>query len=392
MYYVNECPHNYRETSVCVCVLISELIPALQEPTGNKELILSRAFAKLPQETTRVFPRDFSILWFCQQQVCSDYRVETRDPNVFVTWFPACWSALKWMTDAAFHLGDGKGWIINHKPFWVRRKKKKTIKFVCYFLRKPPAQLLKCGPIYHVLPGLVGEQLQWIVGRVVLAKSFLDFCLTCEGLGANWCKDVSHAFISTPPLCQQTVCEANWRIKEVASSLHDGPGGSDITWQPGRPPERLLISVWPLSIRPGQTRAAHKTPAWSHVFLDELRVWPTATGSETRWLICVGVCGARTADGSPHWHRTKACVSVIDGGGFQGVLRGVRSGVRPATEERSGAKWLWHERNLEKYPGEGGRGWRWKNKLQGKKDAWDHSKTTMTDWSFISPAKYADKQ
>lgn len=40
----------------------------------------------------------------------------------------------------------------------------------------------------------------------------------------------------------------------------------------------------------------------------------------------MNVPGARTADGSSHWHKAQV-LPVSDGGGFKGVLWRIRSGV-----------------------------------------------------------------
>lgn len=104
------------------------------------------------------------------------------------------------------------------------------------------------------------------------------------------------------------------------------------------------------------------------------------------------VHGARTADGSSHWHKAKVLPVFSDRERIQGVLWWARSGVRPLQRD---AKQLWHEGNLETHPwseaGPAAESENGKNKRQ-QKDAWDQSHPAMTCWYFSSLAKYADEQ
>lgn len=99
--------------------------------------------------------------------------METWNHNVFVTWFPVSRCALnKWQMLLSPQGRQRTCWIINHKPFWVRREKQLNL-FATSCINLQPS-------CWSVVPSIMSSRGWWVQlhwTRAGLAVSYLDTCL-----------------------------------------------------------------------------------------------------------------------------------------------------------------------------------------------------------------------
>ncbi len=193
--------------------------------------------------------------------------METWNHNVFVTWFPvSCCALNKWQMLLSPQGQQRTHWIINHKPFWVRREKQLNL-FATSCINLQPS-------CWSVVQSIMSSRGWWVCSCIELWVELLWPCLfldtfffptglTLEGVGAS-CSCLKRFYLCTTSVSAKCASEVMkqfqvWPLHEWTRRLY------------------YRACSWP----PRQA-TPHPIKMPGRPCVEELWVWPGAACGEMR--------------------------------------------------------------------------------------------------------------